>query len=384
VFYSPEHDCWLVTRNEDARTVLGDPSTFSSASAFTSHLDLPAEVLEILGEGKFMEANPVNLDPPVHTPIRRIWGRALLRRRVEEMDPMIHAVAHGIVDGFAGAGRVELMGGFAFPLPASVVLCGLLGVPFEELPDHMRWGRSVAVLLGASAPVETLVDAAHAHVEHRRYWEAQLEERRRSPRDDLLTAFVEECAAEPDIDLDTARLAYLPLGLSAAGQVTTAQAIAFGTLLFVQHPEQRAAALGDPQVMHAAVEEILRFESPVQMLRRTTTRATEIAGVGIPAGAQVMAVTCSGNRDATAFDGDPSTFDIGRDDAAEHMSFGRGAHFCLGAALARHEIAVALEVMFTRLPGLRLDGDGGLERIRHSFHRGFERVDLAWDASGPS
>jgi len=379
VFHSEEYGCWFVTRDEDVRTVLSDAASFSSHDAFTSHIKLPQTVLDILGEPQFMEQNPINIDPPAHTPIRRAWGRALMRRHVSELEPVLHAVADDLLDGMRSNGNQgDLMAEFASPFPASVVLCALLGVPLEEVHQHVGWGLGVALLLGGDAPIADLEAAARSHVQHLQYWSDQLEDRRRCPRDDLLTALVEECEAEPEIDLSPRALAYLPLGLSTAGHVTTAQAIAFGVKLLLEHPDQRDAALEDPAVMTAAVEEILRFEAPAQMMRRTTVTDIEIGGVVIPAGAHVMAVIGSANRDPSPYQGDPSTFDAYRTDAAQHLTFGRGSHFCLGAALARREVAVALTKLFARLPNLRIARNGGVQRIHHSFHRGFQRFEIEW------
>ena len=343
VFHSDEYDCWFVSRNDDVRTVLSDAASFSSRDAFTSRHKLPQSVLDILGEPQFMEQNPINIDPPAHTPTRRAWGRALMRRHIKELEPILHGIAGGLLDAMQSKGnRGDLMAEFASPFPASVVLCALLGVPLEEVHQHVEWGHSVVLLLGGDAPVADLEAAAHSHVQHLEYWSNQLEDRRRSPQNDLLTALVEECEAEPEIDLSPRALAYLPLGLSTAGHVTTAQAIAFGTKLLLEHPDQRHAALEDPDVMSAAVEEILRFEAPAQMMRRTTVTNVEVGGVEIPAGADVLVVIGSANRDPSAYRGDPSTFDVRRTDAAQHLTFGRGAHLCLGAALARREVAIAL------------------------------------------
>jgi cytochrome P450 len=380
VFRSEEYDCWIVSRNEDVRTVLCEPASFSSQSAFTSHLRLPQSVLDILGEPQFMEQNPINIDPPVHTPIRRVWGRALMRRQISELEPVMHVVASNLLDAMQSKGnRGDLMAEFASPYPASVVLCALLSVPPTEIHRHVAWGHSVVLLLGGDAPVEDLEAAARSHVQHLEYWSNQLEERRRRPQDDLLTAFVEECEAEPEIELSPRALAYLPLSLSTAGHVTTAQSIAFGAKLLLEHPDQQAAALEDPVVMAAAVEEILRFEAPAQMLRRTTVADVEVGGVAIPAGARVLVVIGSANKDPRAYKADPSTFDVRRTDAAQHLTFGRGAHFCLGAPLARREVSVALTTLLGGLKNLRAAGDAGIRRNHHSFHRGFERFEIEWD-----
>jgi cytochrome P450 len=381
VFHSDKYGCWFVSRNEDVRIVLSDAWSFSSRDAFTSHLTLPQSVLDILGESRFMEQNPINIDPPAHTPIRRVWGRALMRRQIHELEPVLEAVAGNLLAVMGSNGnRGDLMSQFASPYPASVILCALLSVPLDDVQQHVAWGHAAGLLLGGDAPVADLEAAARLHVQHLQYWSDQLQDRRRCPRDDLLTAFVEECEAEPEIDLSPRALAYLPLSLSTAGHLTTAQAIAFGTKLLLEHPNQRAAALADPVVMAAAVEEILRFESPPQLLRRTTVNDVEIGGVAIPAGARVMVALGSANKDPSAYHADPSTFDVWRTDAAQHLTFGRGAHFCLGAALARREVAIALTTLFARLPNLRIARDGDMQRIHHTFHRGFERFELEWDS----
>lgn len=376
VFHDPEHDIWFVTRSDDVKQVLSDSAIFSSRHAFTSHMELPEPVLAILGEQQFMEQNPINLDPPDHTPIRHVWGRALMRREVSSLTPVLEMVADGLADFMSddSSGPVDLMADFASPFPATVVLCALLGVNPSDVPDHISWGMAVATLLGSEAPVEELEAAARLHVQHLDYWSEQLELRRHSPRDDLLTAFVEESEAEEGLHLSPRALAYLPLALSAAGHVTTAQSIGFGVQLLLAHPELRARALADPAVMAHAVDEVLRYEAPAQMVRRTTTQEVEIRGVRIPAGARLMAVIGSANRDPDAYTVDPCAFDVDRDKPSAHLTFGRGPHYCLGAALARAELSVAFTTLFSRFPNMRLAPEDPIRRIEHLFHRGFERL----------
>ena len=312
----------------------------------------PQSVLDILGEPQFMEQNPINIDPPAHTPIRRAWGRALMRRHIKELEPILHGVADSLLDAMQSKGnRGDLMAEFASPFPASVVLCALLGVPREEVHRHVEWGHSVVLLLGGDAPVADLEAAAHSHVQHLEYWSNQLEDRRRSPRDDLLTAFVEECEAEPEIDLSPRALAYLPLGLSTAGHVTTAQSIAFGTKLLLEHPDQRRrGACGSGRDVRSC-----RRDSSIRVTRadaasndghqRRDWRCRHSRPVPMS-----LVVIGSANRDPSAYQGDPSTFDIRRTDAAQHLTFGRGSHLCLGAPLARREVAVALSTLFMQAP----------------------------------
>lgn len=382
VFYNPENDVWIVTRHEDLVAVLKDYSRFSSHDAFTPMVPLPPEVKAVLDEDwsrtDLMRRNFVNLDPPAHTRIRRVLNRAMTRRVVEERDPMIRGIANELVDRFVQDGHVDVVTAFAYPFPAMVVF-DIFGVPREDMPQYLKWGQQFAMLLGGTGPLDVLLDAAHGFVEFQRCWEEAFEERRQHPRDDLLTAFVEELDADPEVDLTTRELTITALGTSAAGHSTTAQTICFALLLLLEHRDQLGALQADPELMSNAIDEILRFEPPLQMLRRTTTVDVEVSGVTIPKGATVMLACASSNHDETHFSGDPDAFDICRPDAGGHLTFGKWAHFCPGAPLARREVAIALEVLLGRLPNLRLAGDRPFDRMKHFWHRGFVRLELEWD-----
>lgn len=381
VFYSEEYDVWVVSRRDDLVAILKDHARFSSRDAFTPMVSLPPEALAVLDEGwsrtDLMRRNFVNLDPPAHTPVRRVINRAMRRGVVEERDPMIREIANGLVDGFVEDGKVDLVSSFAYPFPALVVF-DIFGVAGDDMPQYLKWGQQFAMMLGGTGPPEALLDAARGFVEFQRSIEEAFEERRQHPRDDLLTAFVQELDADPEVELTARELTISALGTSAAGHSTTAQTICFAMVLLLRHPEQLGALQADPALMGNAVDEVLRYEPVLQMLRRTATVDVEVSGVTIPKGATVMLACASSNHDEQHYSGDPDTFDICRADADDHLTFGKWAHFCPGAPLARREVSIALETLLGRLPNLRLAGDRPFDRMKHFWHRGFERLELEW------
>lgn len=385
-FYSPEADVWLITRHADVDAAFKDAERFSSKDWFAPMVEYPVQVREILEDGwsriELMKQNFINLDPPRHTPIRRVVNKAFTRSVIRDRDPQIREVADTLVDGFTGVGRVDLVARFAYLFPAIVVF-DILGIPPEDRDQHLRWGQQTATLLGGTAPLDELVEAAHGFVEYQRYWEEALEDRRRNPRDDLLTSFIQELDADPRVTISLRDLTITVLGTSTAGHSTTAQTICFAVVHLLTHPEQLQAARSDPTLVENAIEEVLRYDPPLQMLRRTALEDLEVDGVTIPKGATVMLACASANHDEDQFTGDPDAFDIERPDAKDHLTFGKGAHFCPGAPLARREVAIAVEVLFERLPNLRLAGENPLDRMRHFWHRGFERLELEWDPAEP-
>ena len=381
VFFDPESNIWVITRHDDVLAAFKDPTRFSSRNWFSPMVEPPPEVRAVLEHGfsrlELMRRSFINFDPPEHTPIRRIVNKAFTRSVIRDRDDEIRAVAESLVDGFAGEGRVDLVSRFAYPFPAMVVF-DILGIPPEWWERHVRWGQQVASLLSGTAPVEELLEAAHDFVAYQRYWEQALEERRQHPRDDLLTAFVQELDAAQGVDYSLRELTMVVLGTSTAGHSTTAQTICFAVLTLLEHPEQLQAIRDDPSLVENAIEEVLRRDPPLQMVRRQAAQDIEIGGTTIPAGAVVMLASAASNHDPCHFGVDADAFDISRRCAKDHTTFGKGAHFCPGAPLARREVAIALEVLFDRLDGLRVAPDCPLERMQHFWHRGFDRLEIEW------
>ncbi len=375
IFFSDELQIWIVTRYDDVLAVLKDTKRFVSRDSFDPLVPLPDSVQAILDEG-WENYLVGNVDPPEHTPLRKAVNRVLKRSKVEEMTPLIHSVTDELISGFAARGHADIATEFARLLPALVV-SDIVGVPREDAPNILHWGHDFETILAAAGTDEELLAAARGLQEYQAYFVAEVEERRKRPRDDLLSAIVEEFDNDPDLQLSTEQIANMPLAVFTAGHNTTSRAICNGLLLLLKRPDARERIEEDSSLIPQAFEEILRYEAPFPFIRRTLLEETELDGTVIPAGATVMLSLASANYDSCPFAENPAEFDICRPDAAKHLTFGNGIHFCPGAPLARREVAIALEALLQRLPNLRLVA---YKRLPSFAHRGFSSMEVEWDA----
>jgi len=374
VFYAPALGLWVVTRHEDVLAVLKDHRAFSSVGALrSSSAELPPQAVDVLAGGCPEMPIIVDTDPPLHTRIRGLVTKAFTPRRVAEMEPRIEATAGALLDELVPEGRADIVERFAWPLPLRTI-GDLLGVPRADLPRLHGWSRNWLTLF-QDAPLDEQMAHAHGFVELQRYFVAALEERERQPTDDLMSALLEARGAGGG-ELGIVEVAGVPLDLIVAGHVTVTRAIGSALVLLLDHPDELAALRADPDRIPAAVEEILRLESPAQGLFRETTREVTLDGTTLPAGARVMVHFGSANRDEDVFTR-AACFDPGRGDLGSHVAFGKGIHFCIGAPLARIELRVALRLLLERLPNLRRAG--GVEYDPIFFARGLARLDVEWD-----
>ncbi|GIJ46844.1 cytochrome P450 [Virgisporangium aliadipatigenens] len=317
---------WYVTRWEEARQVLADPTL--------------TKVQPTRGDSDF-DAAMLFVDPPDHTRLRRLVASAFTARRTEGLRPRIHRIADDLLDAVHGRDEVDLIDAFAFPLPIQVI-CELLGVPAEDRDSFRIWSNAL------TSP--TALDARTAGQRMREYVTALIAHKRRRPTDDLLGALLAE--ADDGDRLSDRELTAMVFLLLVAGHETTVNLIANGVYVLCTRPELRDRLAADPALLPSAVEEFLRYESPVATSTyRRTTRPTRIGGVTVPAGEQVMVSLLSANRDS-ALASDPDGVDLSR--RAQHLAFGHGMHYCLGAPLARLEGQVALGTLLERHPKLTL------------------------------
>jgi cytochrome P450 len=292
-------------------------------------------------------------DPPDHTRLRRLVSKAFTPRAVQALQPRICDLVDGMLDTAEQQGRVDLVDALAFPLPFAVI-AEMLGTPPA---DHERIRQLTGTLVRSLEPVAdpALASAiAAADSELTVIAADMIAWKRTHPADDLLTALIN---AEDDGDvLDDEELIAQTLLLYIAGHETTVNLIAGGTLALLRHPAQLALLRDDPALIGNAVEELLRYDSPVQASRRITTEPVSISGIAIPAGAFVMASLGSANRDESFWGPDAAELRLDRANARQHVSFGGGPHHCLGASLARLEASIALSRLTARFSGLALDG----------------------------
>jgi len=341
---------WLITGYAEARAALADPRLSKHVPGWHPEPDSIFASLDL---------HMLNSDPPDHERLRKLVNKAFTARRVERLRPRITAIAAGLLDDMSAQRdrpEVDLLASFAFPLPITVI-CELLGVPAADRDDFRTW--SATIVSDTSAPE---VFQAHATA-MTGYFRALLAARRREPADDLLSALI---AAQDDEDsLSERELIAMLFLLLVAGHETTVNLIASGMLALLTHPAELARLRADPSLLPGAVEELLRFVNPLNHATdRFTLEPVEIGGVTIPAREWVLCVTSSANHDPSRFDS-PDVLDVGRD-AAGHLAFGHGIHYCLGAPLARLEGEVAFGALLSRFPGMSLAVPASSLRWRHS------------------
>src|SRR3989454_8103706 len=339
-----EHPAWRheglpvvsVFRHADCQAILRDPQTWSSVfptpPGFAPE-DVPRSMLV--------------MDPPEHTRLRGLVSLAFTPRRVRQLAPRIEAIAHELLDGALARREVDLVEALTYPLPV-VVIAELIGVPVEDRVQFRAWSNALVAPLGTVffevAPPERVATLRRVLGELEAYFVRLVEARRREPRDDLLSALV---AAE----LEGSRLSFeellaMLILLLVAGNETTTHLIGNAVLAFLAHPEALAAVRADPSRVPAAVEEVLRFSSPVQMDPRLATRETRLHDVTIAAGEGVLCWLGSANRDEAGY-GPAEGVGIGRQRKPD-VAFGFGPHYCLGASLPTLEGEVALRVLLER------------------------------------
>lgn len=363
---------WVVTRHADVLTVLHDPATFSSETGpgrtggGTTLDDLPPG---------FVTGVMLNMsDPPTHTRIRALVNRAFTPRAVDALDAWLRARTDAILDEVADRGECDLLLDVAAELPLQTIAT-LMGVPQEDRHQLFAWTTTILDyrdrdLTGSSDELAT------AGLGLRAYGDDLIAERRADPTDDLFSQVVHAVADDGSGTLSEAELQAFFSLLFTAGSETTRNSIAGGVLALIEHPDEQARLRADPGLLPTAVEEVLRWTSATAYNRRTATRDTELAGHTIRAGDKTTHWYPSANRDEAAF-ADPFRFDIGRD-PNPHVAFGHGLHHCLGAPLARKEIAVVLGAVLDRFDDLALVGP--VEWGRSNKHTSLRHLPISFRA----
>jgi cytochrome P450 family 142 subfamily A polypeptide 1 len=359
VYYDAQWDVWALTRHADIRAAERDPSTFSNAQGIRPH-GFPLPMM-------------ISMDDPQHLARRKLVNRGFTPRRVRDHEADIRRISDHIIDRVCERGTCDFVWDIAAPLP--LILIGeMLGFPTESYDDLLRWSDDM-IKGTTSTDAAALMQAHEAAEEFAEFQLRIVRDRRAAPTDDLISALVH---AEVDGErLDDQSLIEEGRLLLIGGDETTRHVLTGGMHALMQNPAERAQlaaayADGDTDVIDSNVEEMLRWVSPIKNMNRTTTRDVEIRGERLPAGAQVLLMFESANRDELVFD-DPYTFDVDRD-PNDHLAFGFGAHFCLGNALARIELRVMFERLCARLPDIELATDDDLPRRPSNFISGFEAM----------
>jgi cytochrome P450 len=362
LLHVPQMNFWMIFDYEGVKRAFSDHEAFSSS-------------MYKAGRG-----NPewfIFFDPPRQTKLRALVMKAFTPRMIAELEPRIREISRILLDQAVRRGGMDLAAEYAVPLPM-MVIAEMLGVPAGDYPLFKCWSDIILNLSyavpGGTAHSSAAADYFAIRAEMDGYLSARLDERRSAPREDLLTQLVE---AEVDGERlsDAEILGFFQL-LLVAGTETTTNLITNAVLALIENPDQLALLRGNPGLVPSAIEEVLRYRSPVQFLFRATARDVEMHGQTIPAGVLVLPVVGSANHDPRQFTA-PERFDVARD-PNPHIAFGHGVHFCIGAPLSRLEARIALPDLLTRLPRLERSSNEPWEPRKALHVHGPSSLGLRW------
>jgi cytochrome P450 family 142 subfamily A polypeptide 1 len=359
VYRDEAGEVWGVALHEDVLAVSRDPETFCNR----------------MGQRPDSPPFPsmINLDDPQHRRRRNLVNKGFTPRRVAEHEPRLRQTCRELIARVAPLGRCDFVRDLAAPLPM-IVIGDMLGVAPEDRDRLLHWSDDMIAATSRTAPLEVQTRAAQAFAEYWSYNQKVVAERRARPRDDLMSVLV---GAEIDGDrLTDDEILQEGLLILVGGDETTRHVISGGMEALLRHPDQRAKLLADPAKIPVAVEEMLRWVTPIQNMNRTATRDATLRGQKIREGDKLLLLYASANRDERVFDR-PDEFDVERR-PNDHLAFGYGAHFCLGSALARLELRVMFEELLRALPDLELASPDALPLRPSNFVVGIESMPVVF------
>lgn len=362
VFQVPGTDLYMVTRHEMITPILRDTQLFSSrfgSAGEPARGEVAERIKAVLDTGYPQVPTMLTIDPPYHTRYRGTVASYFTPKKLADLRPQVEAIVDRLIDELP-EGEFDVVPHFAVPLPIEAIAC-ILNVPSDRMADFKRWSDDSIANIGTAISDDERVAAYRGIVEFQHYFAAQLERRRTEPMGDLMTDLV---TARIDTDegeqrpLDMGEMLSIVQQLLVAGNETTTKALTEGTMLLARHPEVWEKLRADPAGYAPLVtEEVLRLATPTQGMFRVVTRDTELGGVPIPKGARLVVVYAGANRDPKVWGDDPDRFDPDRPNLKEHLAFGKGIHFCLGAPLSRLEMHVAFERLGRRITRIDLAED---------------------------
>lgn len=361
---------WLITRYDDVAALLKDERFVKNRrTAMTS--EQLRKMPWVPPMFRPLERNMLDLDPPDHTRLRALVHKAFTPNLIGQMRDRIQTLADELLDGVARKGQLDLINDYALPLPMTIIT-EILGVPTSDRHKFHKWSQAVVSLTSPKATMRVIPNVWMFI----RYLRRFFRERRSDPRDDLASALIQ--AEEAGDKLSEDELLAMVFLLLIAGHETTVNLIGNGMLALLEHPDQMDKLRRNPSMIKPAIEELLRYASPVFMsTERYASQDLDLQGVTIPRGGMTLGVIGSANRDETVFE-NADALDITRE-PNRHLSFGQGIHFCVGAPLARLEGQIAINTLMRRMPDLRLSVPTDSLRWRPSiFLRGLERLPVAF------
>lgn len=352
VFYAPSIDYYVVTRYADIEAVFLDPDTYSAAPAQLPLAQLVPEAAQILlGGGHRPQPSMVSLDPPAHTRLRSPTARAFTPRRVAEMEPRIRRTVDQLLDAIDPSAPFDLVATLTFPLPATIIF-SFVGIPERDWPQLKEWcGHRAALAWGRPTPGEQVHHATNMAA-YRGYLRELVAVKATARADDFASALLAIHDEDPEA-LTHEEIGSILYSLTFAGHETTNYLIGNVVRRLLEDPTRWDSIVADPALIPAAVLETLRYDPSVPVWRRVTKRPVTLGGVDVPARAKLFLWLAASGRDASVFP-EPERFDVRRTNATRTLAFGKGIHYCLGAALGKLEAEIALEALTRRFPHLRL------------------------------
>jgi cytochrome P450 len=377
VFWLDAYEMWCVTRHADVLDVLRDTETYSSRKVLDFSKVAP-NFYEAFPDGR-PDRVLVTLDPPEHTRLRKLAQKGFVPKLVKGWEPEIRELVDSLIDDFVADGHCDLVAQFADRLPVQAIT-RVLGAPLDRWEEFFEWARDRIVMLQGApglsdADRRVVIDRA---ISFNGWLHEFVEERRAEPREDLASALVNAHGADGEQALDNEEVVALIATILSAGTSTTAHFIPVAVRELLRHPDDWARLRADRSLVPQALEELLRLRSSVRGVVRTTTRDVELGGVAIPADSDIYIHYGAAQHDPEVF-ADPESFDLDREDVREHFAFGRWAHMCLGAPLARLEVRVTIERLLDRIPDVELAEDAEEEWVPNFLAPGLRELQLRWE-----
>lgn len=367
---------FVITRYDDIKAVFADWEHFSSENAQAPVRPAGEPAKKVLADGGFTAYSGLSARvPPEHTRIRDVATKAFTPRRYKVLEPLVRENVDRLIDRMLDAGPpADIVAGLAWDVPTITILT-LLGVPIDMIPKVKDWAGSRAAMTWGDLTDDEQVPHAHNLVEYWNFCQKLVADAKVNPKDDLVGDMVRLQADGNEIsDHEIASFLY---SLLFAGHETTTTLISNALRVLLGHPDQYRELGSNPDAIPAAIDEVLRFSPSIVAWRRKALVDTEVGGVSIPQGSNVLLVMGSANRDETVFD-EPELFDIARKNARSHLSFGFGIHYCLGNLLAKLQVRVVLEEITAKIPDLQLDAGQHIEFGDNLSFRAPTAVAVTW------
>ena len=378
VFYSPEIDHWVVSLYKDVKTILQDTKTYSARMAQSPIKPWPKTAVDLLNAQNFkLIPNLSNNDPPSHTHVRRFLNDAFTPRRIQWLEPHVRRIVNESIDKFIDKGRCDLIKELLYETPARVLFI-FLGIPADDIDKVKIWSAGRALLTWGKLSDEEIMAQMPTFIEYIRYCYDLVDELDKNPGEDYTSELLNRLKSEQPEDFDKNRVVITLFGLLMAGHETTTNQSGNGIRSLLHQRESWQALCQNPDLIPNACEELLRYDSSVITWRRVAKRDVTIEGVTIPKDSQILVLLGAANRDETHFE-EAEKLDIYRANAKQHLSFGQGVHYCLGAPLARLELKIFLEELTRRIPSLRLVEGQTYRYSPNTAHRGPTSLWVEWD-----